>query len=76
VTIAPQLGTEPITPYELAEYIQIAGPKEAEVIATLARAKAELAFGNRLAACPLIAEAIRLTESPENFSIASAITDR
>jgi len=67
VTIAPQLGTEPITPYELAEYIQIAGPKEAEVIATLARAKAELAFDNRLAACPLIGEAISLTESPEEL---------
>ena len=62
VKIAPRLGTEPITPFELAEYIHIAGPKEAEIIATLARAKAELAFGNRLAACPLIAETIRLTE--------------
>ena len=59
VKIAPRIGSDPITPYELAEYIQIAGPKEAEIITTLARAKAELAFGNRLAACPLIAEAMR-----------------
>jgi hypothetical protein len=64
VKIAPRIGSDPITPYELAEYIQIARPKEAEIITTLARAKAELAFGNRLAACPLIAEAIRHTESP------------
>jgi hypothetical protein len=67
VKIAPRIGSDPITPYELAEYIQIAGPKEAEIITTLARAKAELAFGNRLAACPLIAEAIRQTESPEEL---------
>ena len=65
--IAPRVGSDPITPYELAEYIQIAGPKEAEIITTLARAKAELAFGNRLEACPLIAEAIRLTESSEEL---------
>jgi phosphoribosylcarboxyaminoimidazole (NCAIR) mutase len=67
VKIAPRIGSDPITPFELAEYIQIAGPKEAEIITTLAGAKAELAFGNRLAACPLIAEAIRQTESPEEL---------
>jgi hypothetical protein len=67
LNIAPRLGTEPIPPYELAEYLHIAAPKEAAIITTLARAKAELAFGNRLAACPLIAEAIRLTESSEEL---------
>ena len=48
-----------ITPYELEEYVSVAAAKEVNIIATLARAKAELAFGNRLAACPLVATAIR-----------------
>jgi hypothetical protein len=78
VKVAPRFGTNSITPCELAEYIHIAGPREAEIITTLARAKAEFAFGNRLAACPLIAEAIRLTESPEELGdlLGNSATDK
>ena len=67
VKIAPRLGIVPITSSELEEYLTAAAPREADIIATLARAKAELAFGNRLAACPVIAKAIRQTESPEKL---------
>jgi hypothetical protein len=78
VKVAQRLGTEPITPYQLAEYIHIAAPKQAEIITTLARATAEFAFANRLAACPLIAEAIRLTESPEELGdlLGNSATDK
>lgn len=64
VKIAPRLGIEPITSSELEECLVAGARREADAITTLARAAAELAFGNRLAAYPLISKAIRLTEPP------------
>lgn len=61
--IAPAFGVEPITSEEIEEYLQASAHREANKITSLARAKAELAFGNRLSACPPIVEVIRLTIS-------------
>lgn len=52
--IAPRLGIEPITWYELEECLLADVPKEADIIISLARAKAELEFGSRLAGYPLV----------------------
>jgi hypothetical protein len=57
--LAPAFGVEPITPDELEEYLRAAAPREVQKITTLARAKAEFAFGNRLTAYPLVAKTIR-----------------
>jgi hypothetical protein len=59
VKIAPRLGIEPITSSELEECLLADAPREADVITSLARAKAELEFGNRLAGYPLVAKVLR-----------------
>lgn len=63
VKIAPRLGVEPITLYELEECLLADAPKEADAITSLARARAELDFGNRLAGYPLVAKVLRGYES-------------
>jgi hypothetical protein len=65
--IAPAFCVESITPAEIEEYLQAAAHREADKVTSLARAKAEFSFGNRFSACPLIVDAIRLTETPENL---------
>ena len=65
--IAPTFSVEHITPQEIEEYVQSAASREADVITALARAKSEIAFGNRFSACPFLVETIRLTESPEEY---------
>jgi hypothetical protein len=62
--LAPMFEVEPITPDELDDYLRSAAPREAETITTLARAKAEFDFGNRLTAYPLIAKAIQQSAQP------------
>ena len=57
--IAPALSVEPITREEIDDYVSTSAPRDADKITTLARAEAELAFGNRLTAYPLLAKAIR-----------------
>lgn len=61
--IAPRLGIEPIATDELEECLLADAPMQADVIASLARAKAELAFGNSRAGYPLVAGIIRGYES-------------
>jgi len=65
--IAPAFCVKPITPEEIEEYLQAAAQRESDKVTSLARAKAELSFGNRFSACPFIVDAIRLTETPENL---------
>ena len=59
VKIAPRLGIEPITSSELEECLLADAPKEADVITLVARATAELEFGNRHAGYPLVAKLLR-----------------
>src|ERR1039457_1595905 len=56
VKIAPRLGIEPITLSELEECLLADAPREADAITSLARARAELEFGHRLAGYPLAAK--------------------
>ena len=63
VKIAPRLGIEPIPSSELEECLQADVPKQADAITSLARAQAELEFGNRLAGYPLVAKVLRGYES-------------
>src|ERR1035441_1743571 len=58
VKIAPRLGIEPITSPELDECLRADAPREADAITSLARATAELEFGNRLAGYPLAAKGL------------------
>jgi hypothetical protein len=58
VKIAPRLGIEPITSSELDECLRADAPREADAITSLARATAELEFGNRLAGYPLAAKVL------------------
>jgi len=74
--IAPVFCVEPISPEEIEEYLQASTQLEVERITSLARAKAELDLGNRYSACPLIAEAIRLTESSEELRDDSSDEDK
>lgn len=57
--LAPRLGVEPITADELEECLRADAPKEAEAMTTLARADAELMFGNRRNAVSLLVQIIR-----------------
>jgi hypothetical protein len=59
VKIAPRLGIEPITLSELEECLLADAPREADAITSLARARAELEFGRRLAGYPLVAKVLR-----------------
>lgn len=59
VDIAPRLGIEPITSLELEECLLADAPRESESMTSLARAEAELEFGNRFAGYPLAAEVLR-----------------
>ncbi len=63
VEIAPRLGIEPITSYELEECLLADAPREADVFTSLARATAELKFGNTFAGYPLLAKVLRGYES-------------
>ena len=62
--IAPAFRDEPITSGEIEEYLQVAARLEADKMTSLARAKAEFAFGNRFSVCPLIVKALRPTATP------------
>jgi hypothetical protein len=75
VKIAPRLGIEPITSEELEECVLADAPKEADAIASLARAKAELDFGNRLAGYPLVAEVLHPYESKATESFRQVAAD-
>ena len=59
VKIAPRLGVEPITSSELEECLPADAPREADAITSLARATADLEFGNRHAGYPLVAKVLR-----------------
>src|SRR5664280_1583435 len=59
VKIAPRLGIEPITSSELEECLLADAPREVDAITSLARARAELEFGHRLAGYPLVAKVLR-----------------
>jgi hypothetical protein len=63
VKIAPRLGIEPITWSELEECLLADAPKEADAITSLARARAELEFGNTFVGYPLVAKVLRGYES-------------
>lgn len=63
VEIAPRLGIEPITASELEECLLADAPRETDVLTSLARATAELEFGNRFSGYPLVAKVLRGYES-------------
>jgi hypothetical protein len=63
VDIAPRLEIEAITSTELEECLLADAPREVDSVNSLARARAELLFGNRFAAFPLAAKVSRGYES-------------
>ena len=75
VKIAPRLGIEPITSDELEECLLADAPKEADAIASLAHAKAELDFGNRHSGYPLLAQVLRGYEAKAKESFRQIAAD-
>ena len=63
VDIAPRLEIEAITSTELEECLLADAPREVDSVTSLARASAELLFGNRFAGFPLVAKVFRGYES-------------
>jgi len=72
--VAPRYGVDPITPEELQQYVTQTLSRKVEFAVKLARGKAEFEFGNRYSAYPLIAEAMHLTEVPEDLKRQPATT--
>jgi hypothetical protein len=75
VKIAPRLGIEPITTDEPEECLLADVPQEADIIASLARGKAELEFGNSLAGYSLVTEVIHGYESKADESFSHVAAD-